>query len=42
MPKDLNIHIVVDNASSHKIKPVRDWFAKWPPLASALTPTSAS
>lgn len=30
MPKDLDIHIVVDSASSHKIKPVRDWFARWP------------
>jgi len=28
VPKDLDIHVVMDNASSHKTKSVRDWFAR--------------
>ena len=28
VPADLDIHIVMDNASSHKTKLIRDWFAK--------------
>src|SRR5271165_2919704 len=28
VPTDLDIHIVMDNASSHKTKLIRDWFAK--------------
>ena len=27
MPADLDIHLVIDNAGSHKTKLIRDWFA---------------
>jgi transposase len=42
VPKDLDIHVVTDNASSHKTKLVRDWFAKRPRRHVHYTPTSAS
>jgi transposase len=42
VPKDLDIHVVMDNASSHKTKSVRDWFAKRPHWHVHHTPTSAS
>ena len=41
-PGDLDIHIVMDNASSHKTKLIRDWFAKRPRWHPHFTPTSAS
>ena len=28
MPSDLEIHIVMDNYSTHKTKMIRDWFAR--------------
>ena len=42
VPSDLDIHIVMDNASSHKTKLIRDWFAKRPRWHPHFTPTSAS
>ena len=42
VPTDLDIHIVMDNASSHKTKLIRDWFAKRPRWHRHFTPTSAS
>jgi len=42
VPKDLDIHVVMDNASSHKTKLIRDWFAKRPRWHEHYTPTSAS
>ena len=42
VPADLDIHVVMDNASSHKTKLIRDWFAKRPAWHSHFTPTSAS
>jgi transposase len=42
VPKDLDIHVVMDNASSHKTKLIRDWFAKRPRWHVHYTPTSAS
>ncbi|MDQ3479228.1 MAG: IS630 family transposase [Pseudomonadota bacterium] len=42
LPGDLDIHVVVDNASSHKTKLIRDWFAKRPRWHAHFTPTSAS
>ena len=42
LPTDLDIHVVMDNASSHKTKPIRDWFAKRPRWHCHFTPTSAS
>ena len=42
VPEDLDIHIVMDNYSTHKTKEVRDWFAKRPRWHVHFTPTSAS
>ncbi len=42
VPAHLDIHVVMDNASSHKTKLVRDWFAKRPRWQVQYTPTSAS
>jgi len=42
VPKDLDVHVVMDNASSHKTKLIRDWFAKRPRWRVHYTPTSAS
>lgn len=38
----LDIHVVVDNASTHKTKLARDWFAKRPRWHMHFTPTSSS
>jgi transposase len=42
VPADLDIHVVMDNASSHKTKLIRDWFAKRPRWHRHYTPTSSS
>ena len=42
VPADLDIHVVMDNASSHKTRPIRDWFARRPHWHRHFTPTSAS
>jgi transposase len=42
VPGDLDIHVVMDNASSHKTKLIRDWFAKRPSWHPHFTPTSSS
>lgn len=42
VPDDLYIHVVMDNASSHKTKLIRDWFAKRPNWHPHFTPTSSS
>jgi transposase len=42
VPADLDIHIVMDNASSHKTKLIRNWFAKRPRWHRHFTPTSSS
>jgi transposase len=42
IPTGLDIHVVMDNASSHKTKLIRDWFAKRPCWHVHYTPTSAS
>ena len=42
VPSDLDIHIVMDNASTHKTKLIRAWFAKRPRWHPHFTPTSAS
>jgi transposase len=42
VPADLDIHVVMDNASTHKTKLIRDWFAKRPTWHPHFTPTSAS
>jgi transposase len=42
LPADLEVHVVVDNAGSHKTKLIRDWLAKRPRWHLHFTPTSAS
>jgi len=42
VPADLDIHVVMDNASSHKAKLIRNWFAKRPTWHAHFTPTSSS
>ena len=42
VPADLDIHVVMDNASSHKTKLIQDWFAKRPHWHRHFTPTSSS
>jgi transposase len=42
VPVDLDVHVVMDNASSHKTKLIRNWFAKRPRWHRHFTPTSSS
>jgi transposase len=42
VPAGLDVHVVMDNASSHKTKLIRDWFAKRPRWHAHFTPTSSS
>lgn len=42
VPEDLDVHIVMDNVSSHKTQAIRNWFAKRPRWQVHYTPTSAS
>lgn len=42
VPKELDIHIVMDNVSSHKTEVIRRWFAKRPRWHMHFTPTSSS
>ena len=39
---DLDVHLVLDNAATHKTKLIRDWLAKRPRWHVHFTPTSAS
>jgi transposase len=42
VPDDLDVHVVMDNVSSHKTQAIRNWFAKRPGWHVHYTPTSAS
>ena len=42
VPAGLDVHVVMDNASSHKTKLIRNWFAKRPHWRTHFTPTSSS
>jgi transposase len=42
VPNGLDVHVVMDNASTHKTKLIRDWFAKRPRWHPHFTPTSSS
>ena len=42
VPDDLDIHVIMDNASSHKTQLITDWFAKRPRWHRHFTPTSSS
>lgn len=42
VPDDLDIHLVMDNYTTHKTQLIRDWLAKRPRWHIHLTPTSSS
>jgi transposase len=42
VPTGLDVHVVMDNASSHKTKLIRNWFAKRSHWHMHFTPTSSS
>ena len=42
VPKGLDVHVVMDNASSHKTEMIKRWFAKRPHWRAHFTPTSSS
>jgi len=42
VPKDLDVHLVMDNYATHKTPMIRAWLAKRPRWHVHLTPTSAS
>ena len=42
VPADLDIHLVLDNAATHKTRLVHDWLVKRPRWHLHFTPTSAS
>ena len=42
VPPDLDVHLVLDNAATHKTKLVHDWLLKRPRWHLHFTPTSAS
>lgn len=41
-PSDLTVHLVMDNYTTHKTAPVRQWLAEHPRFHVHFTPTSAS
>lgn len=42
VPRDLDIHLVMDNYGTHKTPAIRNWFARHPRFHAHFTPTSAS
>ncbi len=42
VPPDLDVHLVLDNAATHKTKLVHDWLVRRPRWHLHFTPTSAS
>jgi transposase len=42
VPAELDVHLVLDNASSHKTSAVRRWLAQHPRFVLHFTPTSSS
>lgn len=41
-PKNLDLHVILDNSSTHKTEEVNKWLAKHPRIKLHFTPTSAS
>lgn len=41
-PPDLDIHLILDNSSTHKTSAIRAWYARHPRFHIHFTPTSAS
>ena len=42
VPEHLGVHLILDNASSHKTPTVRRWLARHPRFVLHFTPTSSS
>ncbi|MDQ2861891.1 MAG: IS630 family transposase [Pseudomonadota bacterium] len=42
VPRDVDVHLVMDNYATHKTQLIRDWLAKRPRWHVHLTPTSSS
>ena len=42
VPADLDVHLVIDNYTTHKAPLIRNWFNRHPRWHAHLTPTSAS
>ena len=42
VPKETDVHIVMDNYGTHKVDKVKNWFARHPRFHIHFTPTSAS
>jgi transposase len=42
VPADLDVHLVLDNSSTHKTPAIRDWLAAHPRFVLHFTPTSSS
>ncbi len=42
VPADLDVHLILDNSSTHKSPPIQRWLAKRPHFHLHFTPTSAS
>jgi transposase len=42
VPEELDIHVIMDNYSTHKTATVRNWFAKRPRFQAHFTPTYGS
>lgn len=42
VPPSLNVHLMMDNYSTHKIKSLKAWLARHPGFHAHFTPTSAS
>jgi transposase len=42
VPRELDIHLILDNYGTHKTQLIRDWLAKRPRFHLHFTPTSAS
>jgi transposase len=42
VPKDLDLHLVLDNYATHKTPAIREWLVKHPRFHLHFTPTSSS
>ena len=42
VPKELDVHLIMDNYGTHKTKLIQNWLAKRPRFHAHFTPTSAS
>lgn len=42
VPGDLEVHVIMDNVSTHTTQAIRNWFAKRPRWHTHSTPTSTS